>query len=62
MVVHRFERDPHEEGSMSEPPPEQPYELPDTEPAWEPSTLPDRPLTAVGAAPFVSKIVSLGDQ
>ena len=44
---------------MSEqPPPEQPYELPDTEPAWEPSTLPDTPLTAAQAAPFVPKIIS----
>lgn len=44
---------------MSEPPPEQPYELPGTEPAWEPSTLPNRPLTAADAMPFVSKIISL---
>jgi hypothetical protein len=43
---------------MSEPPPEEPYELPGTEPAWEPETLPNRGLTAAGAMPFVSKIIS----
>jgi hypothetical protein len=43
---------------VSEPPPEQPYELPGTQPAWEPATLPDRPLTAAAAACFVPKIVS----
>ena len=42
---------------MSEPPPEQPYELPGTEPAWEPSTLPDRALTAAAASVFVPKII-----
>jgi hypothetical protein len=43
---------------MSEPPPEEPYELPGTEPASEPGTLPGQPLTAAKAAPFVSKVVS----
>ena len=42
---------------MSEPPPEQPYEIPGTS-AWEPDTLPGRPLTAKDAMPFVSKIIS----
>lgn len=42
---------------MSEPPPEEPYELPGTEPAWEPETLPGRPLTAKDAAPFVPKAI-----
>ena len=42
---------------MSEPDPagEHPYELPGTEPALEPDTLPDRPLTAAGAEPFIAK-------
>jgi len=44
--------------SQPEPPPEEPYELEGTEPAWEPSTLPGRPLTAAEAAPFVPKIIS----
>jgi len=43
---------------MSEPPPEEPYQIEGTEPAFEPSTLPNRPLTAAGAMPFVSKIIS----
>jgi hypothetical protein len=43
---------------MSEPPPEEPYELPGTTAAYEPSTLPNRPLTAADAAPFVPKIIS----
>lgn len=44
---------------MSEqPPPEEPYELPGTEPAWEPDMLPNRPLTAKDAAPFVPKVIS----
>ena len=44
--------------SEPQPPPEQPYQLEGTEPAWEPDTLPNRPLTAAGAAPFVPKIIS----
>jgi hypothetical protein len=43
---------------MGEPPAEEPYSLPGTEPALEPDTLPDRPLTAAGAACFVPKIIS----
>jgi hypothetical protein len=44
---------------MSEqPPPEEPYQIEGTEPAWEPATLPNRPLTAADAAPFVPKIIS----
>ena len=43
---------------MTEPPPEEPYQIEGTEPAWEPSTLPDRPLTATGASCFVEKIIS----
>ena len=38
-----------------EPPPEEPYQLPDTEPAFEPATLPEQPLTAAKAAPFIAK-------
>jgi hypothetical protein len=41
-----------------QPPPEEPYELEGTEPAWEPATLPDRPLTAKDAMPFVMKVIS----
>ena len=44
---------------MSEPPPEEPYELPGTTAAEEPSTLPNWPLTVKEAMPFVSKIISL---
>jgi len=44
--------------SEPQPPPEQPYSLPGTEPAWEPDTLPNRPLTAKDASPFVPKIIS----
>jgi hypothetical protein len=43
---------------MSEPPPEEPYELPGTEPAFEPEALPNRGLTATGASCFVPKIIS----
>jgi hypothetical protein len=44
--------------SEPQPPPEGPYEIPGTEPAWEPSTLPGRPLTADAASCFVPKIIS----
>ena len=44
---------------MSEPPPEEPYQLPGTVAAEEPSTLPGRPLTAAKAAPFISKEIAL---
>lgn len=43
------------EACVSEPPPEQPYSLPGTEPAWEPSTLPEQPLTAARASALLSK-------
>jgi hypothetical protein len=39
------------------PPPEQPYQLPGTQPAWEPFTLPERPMTAKDAAPLVPKVI-----
>lgn len=42
---------------MSEPPPEQPYEIPGTEPAWEPDTLPGQPLTAAKAAALLAKVI-----
>lgn len=51
-------RDSQQEGGVSEPPPEEPYELEGTEPAWEPSTLPGWPLTAAEAAPFVRKVIA----
>jgi hypothetical protein len=38
-----------------EPPPEEPYELPGTQPAWEPADLPNHPLTAADAAPLIPK-------
>ena len=44
---------------MSEPPPEEPYSLPGTVAAEEPSTLPNQPLTAAKAAPFISKEIGL---
>lgn len=43
---------------MSEPPPEEPYEIEGTTAAYEPETLPNRPLTAAGASCFVPKIIS----
>jgi hypothetical protein len=45
---------------MSEPapPPEQPYQIPGTQPAWEPSNLPNWPLTAAAAAPFLAKVIA----
>jgi hypothetical protein len=41
-----------------QPPPEQPYTLPGTTSAWEPSTLPNRPVTAADATPFLQKIIA----
>jgi hypothetical protein len=38
--------------------PEQPYQIPDTNPAPDLAELPPRGLTAVGAFPFVPKIIS----
>ncbi len=40
---------------MSDPPPEQPYSIPGTTPAWEPSTLPQRVLTAAMVQPLLAK-------
>lgn len=40
-----------------EPPPEEPYQIPGTVAGWNLSTLPGQPLTAAGAAPFVSKLI-----
>ena len=44
---------------MSEPPPEEPYQLPGTVAAEEPSTLPNQPLTAAKASVFVAKEIGL---
>lgn len=38
---------------MSEPPPEEPCELPGPQAAWEPSTLPPHCLTAQMAGPLI---------
>ncbi len=45
---------------MSEPDPsgEEPYELPGTDPALEPGTLPEQPLTAAKAEPLIPKIIA----
>jgi len=43
--------------SDPQPPPEQPYQLPGTTAAWEPSTLPNQPLTAAAASPFLPKLI-----
>lgn len=40
-----------------EPPPEEPYRIPGTHPAREPDTLPERPMTAKDASPFIPKRV-----
>jgi hypothetical protein len=42
---------------VSEQPPEEPYEIPGTVPAWEPETLPPHGLTAELAAPLIPKQV-----
>lgn len=44
--------------SDPQPPPEQPYQLPGTQPAWEPGNLPNRPMTAQQALPFIKKVVA----
>jgi hypothetical protein len=41
--------------SDPKPPPEQPYQLPGTEPAREPTTLQDRPLTTKDASALLPK-------
>ena len=40
-----------------EPPPEEPYQLPGTTPAWSMNTLPNQPLTAARASCFVAKVI-----
>jgi hypothetical protein len=40
---------------MPDPAGEHPYELPGTEPALEPDTLPDQPLTAAKASALIPK-------
>lgn len=47
---------------MSVPPPEEPYQLPGTQPAWEPSTLPEHPLRAQDAPALIPKIIGLRDR
>ncbi|HET9893686.1 MAG TPA: hypothetical protein VFQ44_01885 [Streptosporangiaceae bacterium] len=42
---------------MSEPQPEEPCELPGTEPAPEPGDFPDWPFTAADAAPLIAKVI-----
>lgn len=42
---------------MTSPPPEEPYEIEGTEPAWEPGTLPDHPMRAEDAQPLLSKVI-----
>lgn len=42
----------------AQPPPEEPYTLPGTVPAWEPETLPDRPMTAQDAEPLIAKVIA----
>lgn len=41
--------------SQPTPPPEQPYQIPGTLAAFEPSNLPNWPLTAAQAYPFLVK-------
>lgn len=45
---------------MSDPGPsgEEPYQLPGTEPALEPSTLPNQPLTAAKASALLAKEIA----
>lgn len=45
-------------GQPADPPPEEPYQIPGTVPAWEPGTLPGRPVTAADATPFIRKIIA----
>lgn len=44
--------------SEPQPPPEEPYSLPGTTAAQEPSTLPDWPMTAAQASPFEQKVIA----
>jgi len=43
--------------SQATPPPEQPYQIPGTQAAFEPSNLPNWPLTAAAAYPFLAKVI-----
>jgi len=40
-----------------QPPGEEPYEIPGTQPAWEPATLPGHPLRVEDCEALVPKIV-----
>jgi hypothetical protein len=45
--------------SDPQPPPEEPYSLPGTQPAFEPGhDLPQWPMTAADASPFIPKVVA----
>ena len=46
---------PDDDGQQ--PPPEEPYEIPGTEPAWEPATLPDTPLTSSKVQALIPKVI-----
>lgn len=41
-----------------QPPPEEPYALPGTTPSWEPVNLPNWPMTAQQALPFIKKVIA----
>jgi hypothetical protein len=43
--------------SDQQPPPEQPYQIPGTQPAWEPATLPNGPVTAADVSCFLPKVI-----
>ncbi len=43
---------------MSDLPPEEPYELPGTEPALEPGTLPEHPLRAEDCQALLAKVIA----
>jgi len=44
--------------TQPQPPPEQPYTIPGTQPAWEPPVPPQWPMTAAQASPFIRKVVA----
>jgi hypothetical protein len=46
------------EPQPAQPPPEEPYQLPGTVPAWEPDTLPEHAMTAKDAAPLVPNVIA----
>lgn len=41
-----------------EPPPEEPYQIPGTTPAWSIDTLPNEPLTADRCEPLIAKDIA----